>query len=284
LNPFDELSIEEAVRLRENHKNKKSPMDVENILALSAGGPKAPDVLRTAMAMGADRAFHIDVPEADGGPEPLTVAKMLRGVVEKENINLVLLGKQAIDGDQGQTGQMLAGLLGWPQATQASKVEIKDAAGTVEVTHEVDGGVETLRAKLPMVITTDLRLNEPRYASLPNIMKAKKKPLEKKTLADFGVEDKRRLKTLKVTGMCDFFLVGFGLVADLLFRTSGAQGWWQGRGCRWPHLQAEGAGCSLNLRAVRVVVCLNLYRVFIPSICCPARPFCLALHPLDAFS
>lgn len=197
LNPFDELSIEEAVRLRE----RKGPLKVENILALSAGGPKTPDVLRTAMAMGADRAFHIDVPDdAAGGPEPLTIAKMLRGVVEKENINLVLLGKQAIDGDQGQTGQMLAGLLNWPQATQASKVEIKDEAGTVEVTHEVDGGVETLRAKLPMVITTDLRLNEPRYASLPNIMKAKKKPLEKKTLADFGVEDTRRLKTLKVTG------------------------------------------------------------------------------------
>ncbi|KAJ5986497.1 Electron transfer flavoprotein subunit beta [Penicillium sp. IBT 35674x] len=197
LNPFDELSVEEAVRLRER---KDSPMKVENILALSAGGPKTPDVLRTAMAMGADRAFHIDVPESnDGGPEPLTIAKLLRSVVEKENINLVLLGKQAIDGDQGQTGQMLAGLLGWPQANQASKVEIKDANGTVEVTHEVDGGVETLRAKLPMVITTDLRLNEPRYASLPNIMKAKKKPLEKKTLADFGVEDVRRLKTVSVT-------------------------------------------------------------------------------------
>ncbi|KAL2786595.1 hypothetical protein BJX66DRAFT_328481 [Aspergillus keveii] len=196
LNPFDELSVEEAVRLRE----RKGPLKVDNILALSAGGPKCADTLRTAMAMGADRAFHIDVPDSnDGGLEPLTVAKMLRGVVEKENINLVLLGKQAIDGDQGQTGQMLAGLLGWPQATQASKVEIKDEAGTVEVTHEVDGGVETLRAKLPMVITTDLRLNEPRYASLPNIMKAKKKPLEKKTLADFGVEDKKRLKTLKVT-------------------------------------------------------------------------------------
>ncbi|KAJ5689081.1 Electron transfer flavoprotein subunit beta [Penicillium macrosclerotiorum] len=195
MNPFDELSIEEAVRLRE----RKGPLKVENILALSAGGPKAPDVLRTAMAMGADRAFHIDVPEANGGPEPLTIAKMLKSVVEKENINLVLLGKQAIDGDQGQTGQMLAGLLGWPAATQASKVEVKDEAGTLEVTHEVDGGVETLRAKLPMVITTDLRLNEPRYASLPNIMKAKKKPLEKKTLADFGVEDTRRLKTLKVT-------------------------------------------------------------------------------------
>ncbi|KAE8149981.1 hypothetical protein BDV25DRAFT_129915 [Aspergillus avenaceus] len=194
LNPFDELSVEEAVRLRDR---KDSPLKVENILALSAGGPKTPDVLRTAMAMGADRAFHVDAP--DSGLEPLTVAKMLKEVVSRENINLVLLGKQAIDGDQGQTGQMLAGLLGWPQATQASKVDIKDAEGTVEVTHEVDGGVETLRAKLPMVITTDLRLNEPRYATLPNIMKAKKKPLEKKTLADFGVEDKRRLKTLKVT-------------------------------------------------------------------------------------
>lgn len=154
------------------------------------------------MAMGADRAFHVDVADSnDGGLEPLTVAKMLKEVVKKEEINLVLLGKQAIDGDQGQTGQMLAGLLGWPQATQASKVDIKDDKGTVEVTHEVDGGIETLRAQLPMVITTDLRLNEPRYASLPNIMKAKKKPLEKKTLADFGIEDKKRLKTLKVTGM-----------------------------------------------------------------------------------
>lgn len=152
------------------------------------------------MALGADRAFHIDVPESnDGGLEPLTVAKLLKSVVEKENINLVLLGKQAIDSDQGQTGQMLAGLLNWPQATQASKVDIKDDSGTIEVTREVDGGVETLRTKLPMVITTDLRLNEPRYASLPNIMKAKKKPLEKKTLADFGIENKRRLKTLKVT-------------------------------------------------------------------------------------
>lgn len=199
LNPFDELSVEEAVRLRE----RKGPLKVENILALSAGGPKCVDTLRTAMAMGADKALHVDVPEsADGGPEPLTIAKLLQGVVKKEDINLVLLGKQAIDGDQGQTGQMLAGLLGWPQATQASKVEIKDEKGTVEVTREVDGGVETLKAKLPMVITTDLRLNEPRYASLPNIMKAKKKPLEKKTLADFGVEDKRRLKTLKVIGKC----------------------------------------------------------------------------------
>ncbi|EED18219.1 electron transfer flavoprotein, beta subunit, putative [Talaromyces stipitatus ATCC 10500] len=196
LNPFDEIGVEEAVRLRE----RKGPLKVENILALSAGGAKCVDTLRTAMAMGADKALLIDVPEsADGGPEPLTIAKLLKSVVQKENINMVLLGKQAIDGDQGQTGQMLAGLLGWSQATQASKVDIKDESGTVEVTREVDGGVETLRAKLPIVITTDLRLNEPRYTSLPNIMKAKKKPLEKKTLADFGVEDKRRLKTVKVT-------------------------------------------------------------------------------------
>lgn len=202
-------------------------MKVENILALSAGGPKTGDVLRTAMAMGADRAFHIDVPDSDaGGLEPLTIAKMLQGVVKKENINLVMLGKQAIDGDQGQTGQMLAGLLGWPQVTQASKVDVKDEKGSVEVTHEVDGGVETLRTTLPMVITADLRLNQPRYASLPNIMKAKKKPLEKKTLADFGVEDQRRLKTLKVTGeflWSNLWLVEFD--ADLaVFRTPAATG------------------------------------------------------------
>ena len=201
MNPFDELSIEEAVRLRE----RKGPIAVEDILAFSAGGPKCVDTLRTAMAMGADRAFHVDVPEGkgadEGGLESLTVAKLLKAVVEKENVNMVMLGKQAIDGDQGQTGQMLAGLLGWPQATQASKVNVLDESGTIEVTKEVDGGVETVRTKLPMVITTDLRLNEPRYASLPNIMKAKKKPLEKKTLADFGVEDKKKLKTLKVTGM-----------------------------------------------------------------------------------
>lgn len=197
MNPFDELGVEEAVRIRERGK-----ATVESILALSAGGPKCVDTLRTAMAMGADRALHVEVPETgESGPEPLTIAKLLRSVVEKENINLVLLGKQAIDGDRGQTGQMLAGLLGWSQATQACEVNIKDDGNTVEVTREVDGGVETLRAQLPMVISTDLRLNEPRYASLPNIMKAKKKPLEKKTLADFGVEDQRRLKTLKVTGM-----------------------------------------------------------------------------------
>jgi electron transfer flavoprotein beta subunit len=200
MNPFDELSIEESVRIRER---KKVPVD--DILAFTAGPAKAADVLRTAMAMGADRSIHVEIdPEKDGGElEPLGVAKLLKAIVEKEKSNLVILGKQSIDDDAGQTGQMLAGLLGWPQATQASKVEFfgtGGADGEVTVVREVDGGVETLRAKLPMVITTDLRLNEPRYASLPNIMKAKKKVLEKKTLADYGVDAGRRLKTLKVTG------------------------------------------------------------------------------------
>ncbi|KAK3111447.1 putative electron transfer flavoprotein subunit [Teratosphaeriaceae sp. CCFEE 6253] len=189
MNPFDELSIEEAVRLRER---KKVP--VEDILAFSAGPAKAQDVLRTAMAMGADRAIHVVEEKLE--LEPLTVAKMLQKVVEAEKSNLVILGKQSIDDDANQTGQMLAGLLNWPQATQASKVEIE--GDTCTVTREVDGGVETLRAKLPMIITTDLRLNEPRYASLPNIMKAKKKPLEKKTLKDYGMDAEKRLKTVKV--------------------------------------------------------------------------------------
>ncbi|TKA81946.1 hypothetical protein B0A55_01934 [Friedmanniomyces simplex] len=189
MNPFDELSIEEAVRLRER---KKVP--VEDILAFSAGPAKSQDILRTAMAMGADRGLHVVEEKAE--LEPLGVAKLLKKVVEAEKTNLVILGKQSIDDDANQTGQMLAGLLNWPQATQASKVEIE--GDTCTVTREVDGGVETLRAKLPMIITTDLRLNEPRYASLPNIMKAKKKPLEKKTLADFGMDAEKRLKTVKV--------------------------------------------------------------------------------------
>ena len=191
MNPFDELSIEEAVRLRE----RKAP--VEEILAFSAGPAKCADTLRTAMAMGADRSIHIDIPE--GTPlEPLGVAKILKAVAEQEKSNLIFLGKQAIDDDSGQTGQMLAGLLNWPQACQASKVEI--SGDDITVTREVDGGQETLKAKLPMIVTTDLRLNEPRYASLPNIMKAKKKKLEKKTLKDYGVEEagKARLKTVKV--------------------------------------------------------------------------------------
>ncbi|KAL2120880.1 hypothetical protein VTJ04DRAFT_4907 [Mycothermus thermophilus] len=194
MNPFDELSVEESVRIREK---KSAPGGVEDICVLSAGPTKAQDVLRTAMAMGADRAIHVEVKEGED-LEPLTVAKLLKAAVEKERSNLVILGKQSIDDDAGQTGQMLAGLLRWPQATQASKIEFGEG-DSVTVTREVDGGVETLRAKLPMVITTDLRLNEPRYASLPNIMKAKKKPLEKKTLADFGIMNDKRLKVLKVT-------------------------------------------------------------------------------------
>ncbi len=197
MNPFDELSIEEAVRLRERSKN--SSPKVEDILALSAGPAKSADVLRTAMAMGADRSIHVDVAEAEGDLEPLTVAKLLRAVTEKEDRNLVILGKQSIDDDANQTGQMLAGLLGWAQATQASKLDVAED-GTCTVIREVDGGVETVSAKLPMVVTTDLRLNEPRYASLPNIMKAKKKKMEKKTLADYGVDGAKRLKTVRVIG------------------------------------------------------------------------------------
>lgn len=199
MNPFDELSVEESVRIRE-----KKAKAVEDICVISAGPPKAQDILRTAMAMGADRSILVDVKEGED-LEPLTVAKLLQKTVAEEKSNLVILGKQSIDDDAGQTGQMLAGLLGWSQATQASKVEFGGEGGgdsdSVTVTREVDGGVETLKAKLPMVITTDLRLNEPRYANLPNIMKAKKKPLAKKTLADYGLTNERRLKVLKVTGM-----------------------------------------------------------------------------------
>ncbi|KAI0852973.1 electron transfer flavoprotein, beta subunit [Daldinia vernicosa] len=194
MNPFDELSVEESVRIREK---KSAPGGVEDICVISAGPPKAADVLRTAMAMGADRGIHVDVKEGED-LEPLSVAKLLKAVVDKEKSNLVILGKQSIDDDAAQTGQMLAGLLGWPQATQASKVTF-GAGDTVEVTKEVDGGAETVRAKLPMVITTDLRLNEPRYASLPNIMKAKKKPLVKMSLSDLGIANERRLKIVKVT-------------------------------------------------------------------------------------
>lgn len=197
MNPFDELSIEESVRIREK---KRAPGGVEDICAISAGPAKAQDILRTAMAMGADRGIHVDVKEGDD-LEPLAVAKLLKKAAEEQKSNLVILGKQSIDDDANQTGQMLAGLLGWPQATQASKIEFGEG-DSVSVTKEVDGGVETIRAKLPMIITTDLRLNEPRYASLPNIMKAKKKQLDKKTLKDFGLENEKRLKVLKVSGKC----------------------------------------------------------------------------------
>ena len=194
MNPFDELSIEESVRIREK---KSYPGGVEDIVAFSCGPPKAADILRTAMAMGADRSIHVEVKDGEE-IEPLGIAKLLKAVVEKEKINLVVLGKQSIDDDSGQTGQMLAGLLGWPQATQASKVSF--VGDKVQVSQEVDGGTETIQAKLPMIITTDLRLNEPRYASLPNIMKAKKKKIEKLSVGDLGVDVSKRLKTLKVTG------------------------------------------------------------------------------------
>ncbi|KAK3904034.1 hypothetical protein C8A05DRAFT_42841 [Staphylotrichum tortipilum] len=193
MNPFDELSVEESVATREN---SLAPGGVEDICVITAGPAKAQDTLRTAMAMGADRGIHVEVKEGDD-LEPLTVAKLLKAAAEQQKSNLVILGKQSIDDDSAQTGQMLAGLLGWPQATQASKIEF-GAGDAVSVTREVDGGVETVRAKLPMVITTDLRLNTPRYATLPNIMKAKKKPLEKKTLGDFGITAEKRLKVLAV--------------------------------------------------------------------------------------
>jgi electron transfer flavoprotein beta subunit len=196
MNPFDELSIEEAVRMREKKAHHANAPNVEEIVAFSAGVAKSQDILRTAMAMGADRGIHVVVEEKDA-LEPLGVAKLLRKVVDEQKSNLVILGKQAIDDDAGQTGQMLAGLLNWPQATQASRVTVTDQM--VEVVQEVDGGVQTIKAKLPMVITTDLRLNEPRYASLPNIMKAKKKKLDKKTLSDYGLDTEIRLKTVKVS-------------------------------------------------------------------------------------
>ncbi|KAK6453922.1 uncharacterized protein RJT20DRAFT_64324 [Scheffersomyces xylosifermentans] len=189
INPFCDIALEESIRIREADKDK-----VENIHAVSIGPTKAQDVLRTALAKGADNSTLVDV--GDEEVEPLSVAKLLQKVVEKDNSNLVILGKQAIDDDANQTGQMLAGLLNWPQATNASKVEID--GDNVTVTREIDGGADTLRAKLPLIITTDLRLNEPRYASLPNIMKAKKKPLEKLKASDLGIELVKRIETLKV--------------------------------------------------------------------------------------
>ena len=187
MNPFDEIAVEEAIRLKEAGK-------AEEIIAVSVGPAKAQETLRTALAMGADRAILI---ESDTEVEPLAVAKILKAVVAEEDPSLVILGKQAIDDDSNQTGQMLAALLGRPQGTFASKVEID--GDSVSVTREVDGGLETVKLSLPAIVTTDLRLNEPRYASLPNIMKAKKKPLDVKSPADYGVDIAPRLKTLKVS-------------------------------------------------------------------------------------
>jgi electron transfer flavoprotein beta subunit len=186
MNPFDEIAVEEAIRLKEAGK-------VTEIVAVSIGPAQAAETIRTALAMGADRGILV---KADGIVEPLAVAKILKGVVEAEQPGLVILGKQAIDDDCNQTGQMLAALLGWPQGTFASKVAID--ADAVSVTREVDGGLQTVRLKTPAIITTDLRLNEPRYASLPNIMKAKKKPIDVMTPEQLGVDAAPRLVTLKV--------------------------------------------------------------------------------------
>ncbi|RST86146.1 electron transfer flavoprotein subunit beta/FixA family protein [Aquibium carbonis] len=185
MNPFDEIAVEEAIRLREAGK-------VTEIIAVSVGPQQAQETIRTALAMGADRGILIKVDEL---VEPLSVAKLLRGVVESEGIELVILGKQAIDDDANQTGQMLSALLGWSQGTFASKLEIDGA--TARITREIDGGLQVLDLKMPAIVTTDLRLNQPRYASLPNIMKAKKKPLDEKSPADYGVEINARLKVLK---------------------------------------------------------------------------------------
>jgi len=187
MNPFDEIAVEEAVRLKEKGA-------VTEVIAVSCGVTQCQETLRTAMAIGADRAILV---ETDAELQPLAVAKLLKALVDKEQPGLVILGKQAIDDDCNQTGQMLAALADLPQATFASKVDVADGAATV--TREVDGGLETLKLALPAVITTDLRLNEPRYVTLPNIMKAKKKPLETVKPADLGVDVAPRIKTLKVS-------------------------------------------------------------------------------------
>jgi electron transfer flavoprotein beta subunit len=186
MNPFDEIAVEEAIRLKEKGVAKE-------IVAVSMGPQQCQETIRTALAMGADRGILVNT---DAELQPLAVAKLLKALATKESPQIILLGKQAIDDDCNQTGQMLAALLGWPQATFASKLAV--AGGTAEVTREVDGGLETLEVKLPAVITTDLRLNEPRYASLPNIMKAKKKPIDALTPDALGVDPAPRLKTLKV--------------------------------------------------------------------------------------
>ena len=186
MNPFDEIGIEAALRLKEAGS-------AEEVIAVSIGVAQCQETIRTALAMGADRGVLVETEE---GAEPLAVAKILKAIIEKEGPEIVILGKQAIDDDSNQTGQMLSALLGWSQATFASNIELGD--GTADITREVDGGLETIKVKLPVVVTTDLRLNEPRYASLPNIMKAKKKPIDRMSPADLGVDMTPRLKTLSV--------------------------------------------------------------------------------------
>jgi len=185
MNPFDEIAVEEAIRLKEAGR-------ATEIVCASVGPPQAAETIRTALAMGADRGILVKV---DATPEPLTVAKILKAIAEAEKPGLIIMGKQAIDDDCNQTGQMLAALLGWPQGTFASNVALDGEA--LMVTREVDGGLQTVKLNIPAIVTTDLRLNEPRYASLPNIMKAKKKPIEEKTAADYGVEIKARLEVVK---------------------------------------------------------------------------------------
>ena len=186
MNPFDEIAVEEAVRMKEAGT-------ASEIVAVSLGGAQSQETLRTALAMGADRAVHV---VHDGELEPLAVARMIAGLVAEESPDLVILGKQAIDDDANQTGQMLAGLLGWAQGTFVSKIAVDD--GALKVVREVDGGLETVALKMPAIVTVDLRLNEPRYASLPNIMKARKKEIAKRAPADFGVDPTPRLKVLRV--------------------------------------------------------------------------------------
>jgi len=186
MNPFDEIGVEEAIRMKEAGK-------ATEVIAFSAGPAQCQETIRTALAMGADRGVLV---QTDAELQPLAVAKLMKAVVDKEGIQLVIVGKQAIDDDSNQTGQMLAALLGWSQGTFANKLQISD--GKIEVKREVDGGLENISLKLPAVITTDLRLNEPRYASLPNIMKAKKKPIDAQTPDALGVDIAPRLKTLKV--------------------------------------------------------------------------------------
>ena len=187
MNPFDEISIEEAIRLKEAGT-------VEEVVAVSIGVQQCQETIRTALAMGADRGIHV---LHDGDLEPLVVAKILKVLADKEGPSIIIVGKQAIDDDSNQTGQMLAALLGWGQATFVSKIDIDGE--NIKATREVDGGLETLTVKIPAVLTTDLRLNEPRYASLPNIMKAKKKPIEQVTPDELGVDPSNRLQVLKVS-------------------------------------------------------------------------------------
>ncbi|ODV63305.1 Cir1p [Ascoidea rubescens DSM 1968] len=193
INPFCDIAVEEAVRIREKNADL-----VDTVHAVSIGPLKSQDILRSSMAKGIDSSTLIETSEKDRELEPLIIAKILKKIVEKNNSNLIILGKQSIDDDSNQTGQMLAGLLNWPQATNAAKVELNPSDNSINITREIDGGEDIVNAKLPLIITTDLRLNEPRFATLPNIMKAKKKPLEKLKVGELGINLENKLKILKI--------------------------------------------------------------------------------------